>query len=70
MPQSRAEENIFVSKNIKFLPNNGAILTVAQLIKNVILSTTEVELGTLYIVAKNMRTYILFVVMDTQKIKY
>jgi hypothetical protein len=36
----------------EFPPNNGAILTVATIIKAVMLSAAEAELGALYINAK------------------
>ena len=50
--RSRAGGHIFLSENVEDPPNNGAILTVAQIIKNVMSSATEAELAALYIVAK------------------
>ncbi|EJK70217.1 hypothetical protein THAOC_08442 [Thalassiosira oceanica] len=50
--RSRAGGHIFLSENVEDPPNNGAILTIAQIIKNVMTSATEAELAALYIVAK------------------
>ena len=50
--RSRAGEHIFLSENVDDPPNNGTILTIAQLIKNVMSSASEAELAALYIVAK------------------
>ena len=50
--QSRAGGHFFLSNDEKFPPNNGAILTIATIIKAVMSLTTEAELGTLYINAK------------------
>ena len=50
--RSRAGGHIFLSENVADPPNNGAILTIAQLIKNVMSSASEAELAALYIVAK------------------
>ena len=51
--RSRGGGHFFLLKNINYLPNNGANLNIAQIIKNVMTSATEVELGGgLYIVAK------------------
>ena len=43
--RSRARGHFFLSKNTTFPPKNGAILTIAQIIKNVMSSTAEAELG-------------------------
>ena len=40
--RSRAGGHSFLSKNVSNPPNNGAILNIAQIIKNVIPSATEV----------------------------
>ena len=50
--RSRAGGHFFLSKNVDYPPNNGAILNIAQIIKNVMTSATEAELGGLYLVAK------------------
>jgi hypothetical protein len=42
----------FLSNDNEFPPNNGAILTIATIIKAVMLSVAEAELGALYINAK------------------
>ena len=49
--QSRAGRHIFLSKNVACPPNKGKILTVAQIIKNVMSLAAEAELGALFIVA-------------------
>jgi hypothetical protein len=57
--RSRAGGHFFLSNNATIPPNNGAILNIAQIIKNVMSSATEAELGALFIVAKEavyMRT--------------
>ena len=57
--QSRAGGHFFLSTTAAIPPNNGAILNVAQIIKNVMSSATEAELGALFIMAKEavyMRT--------------
>ncbi len=41
-----------MSKDKKFPPNNGAILTIATIIKAVMSSAAEAELGALFINAK------------------
>lgn len=50
--RSRAGGHLFLSSNVENPPNNGAILNIAQIIKNVMSSATEAELAALYIVAK------------------
>jgi len=47
--RSRAGRHFFCSKDKEDPPNNGAVLTVFQIIKVVMLSAAEAELGTLYI---------------------
>jgi hypothetical protein len=44
--------DIFLSNDNKFTPNNGAILTIATIIKAVMSSAVEAELGALFINAK------------------
>ena len=50
--RSRAGRHFFLSKNTTFPPNNGAILTIAQIIKNVMSLEAEAGLGALYIYAR------------------
>ena len=47
--RSCAGIDFFLSNNSSDPPNNGAVLTVAQIIKTVMSSTAEAELGALYI---------------------
>jgi hypothetical protein len=50
--RSRAGGHFFLSNDDEFPPNNGAILTIATIIKAVMSSAAEAELGALYINAK------------------
>ena len=50
--RSRAGAHFFLSSDTVHPPNNGAILTIAQIIKNVMSSAAEAELGALYIAAR------------------
>ena len=50
--RSRAGGHIFLSSNVQYPQNNGAILSIAQVIRNVMASAAEAELGALYIVAR------------------
>ena len=50
--RSRAGGHFFLSNDEQFPPNNGAILTVATIIKAVMSSSAEAELGAAYINAK------------------
>jgi hypothetical protein len=50
--RSRAGGHFFLSSNVQCPPNNGAILNVAQIIKAVMSSAAEAELGGLFINAK------------------
>jgi hypothetical protein len=50
--RSRAGGHFFLSENDVFPTNNGAILTLAQIIKHVMSSAAEAELGALYINAR------------------
>ena len=45
--RSRAGGHFFLSNNSKHPANNGAILTIAQIIKNVMTSASEARLGAL-----------------------
>ena len=47
--RSRAVGHFFLSKNSSKLPNNGAVLTIAQIVKAVVSSVEEAKLGSLYI---------------------
>ena len=53
-PIIRAGAHIFLSQNDPMSKWNGAILTISQIIKFIISSAAEAELGTLYIMAKEM----------------
>jgi hypothetical protein len=44
--------HFFLSSNATVPPNNGAILNIAHIIKNVMSSATEAELAGLYIMAR------------------
>jgi hypothetical protein len=50
--QSRAGGHFFLSSDIRNPPNNGAVMTIAQIIDAVMLLAAEAELGALYIDAK------------------
>ena len=50
--RSRAGGHFFLSSDTKFPPNNGAVLNIAQIIKAVMSSAAEAELGALYINAR------------------
>jgi hypothetical protein len=50
--RSRAGGHFFMSENDEFPTNNGAVLNVAVLIKNVMSSAAEAELGAMFINAK------------------
>ena len=50
--RSRAGGHNFLSDNQPFPPNNGAILTVSEIIKAVMSSAAEAELGALYVNAQ------------------
>jgi hypothetical protein len=47
--RSRAGKHFFMSNNTAKPPNNSAILTIAQIIKAVMSSAPEAEVGALYI---------------------
>ena len=49
--RSLARGHFFMTSDTVHPPNNGAILNVAQIIKNVMSSAAEAELGALYIMA-------------------
>ena len=50
--RSRAGGHFFLSSDVQNPPNNGAILTIAQIIDAVMSSAVEAELGALFINAK------------------
>ena len=50
--RSRAGGHHFLSENVPFPPNNGAIHNVAEIIKGVMSSAAEAELGAMYINAR------------------
>ena len=50
--KSRAGGHFFLSDNGEIPRNNGAILNIAHIIKHVMSSETEAELGALYIMAR------------------
>ncbi len=50
--RSQAGGHFFMSTNVPIPPNNGAILTITQIIKAVMASAAEAELGALFISAK------------------
>ena len=50
--RSRAGGHFFLSSNAAIPANNGAILNVAKIIKNVMSSAAEAELGAIYIMAR------------------
>jgi hypothetical protein len=47
--RSQAGGHFFLSNDDKHPPNNGAILTIATIIKAVMSSAAEAELGALYL---------------------
>ena len=50
--RSRAGGHFFMSQNTTFPANNGAVLNIARIIKNVMTSAAEAEMGALYINAR------------------
>ena len=50
--QSQAGEHLFMSTNTTFLPNNWAVHNTAQILKHVMSSAVEAELGMLFINSK------------------
>ena len=47
--RSRAGRHFFVSNNTEYTSNNGSVLTVANIIKAVMSSAAEAELGSLFL---------------------
>jgi hypothetical protein len=56
--RSRARGHFFLSNKDGFPPNNGAIFTTATIIKAVMASAAEAELGALYLNAKEEAVYL------------
>ena len=54
--RSRAGAHIFLSENDPKPKLNGPVLTILQIIKNVMASAAEAEMAALYITAKKMIT--------------
>ena len=52
--RSRAVAHIFLSENDSYLRFNGAILSIAQIIKFVMVSASKAKLATLFITAQEM----------------
>jgi hypothetical protein len=50
--QSRAGGHFFLLSNVQYLPNNGLVLTIAQIIDAVMLLAAEAKMGALFINAK------------------
>ena len=50
--RSQAGGHFFLLSNVQYLPNNGAVLTIAQIIDAVMLLAAEAEMGALFINAK------------------
>ncbi len=50
--QSQVGGHFFLSSSTTVPPNNGAILNIAHIIKNVMFSATKAELAGLYIMAR------------------
>jgi hypothetical protein len=50
--RSRAGGHFFLSSDTTIPPNNGAVLNIAHIIKNVMSSATKAELAGLYIMAR------------------
>ena len=50
--RSREGVYLFMSNNTNFTPNNGSVLTISKIIKAVMSSASEAELGALFINCK------------------
>ncbi len=50
--QSRAGGHFYLSNNVPYPPNNGAILNIAKLIDGIVSSAAEAELGALFMNAR------------------
>jgi hypothetical protein len=51
--RNRARGHFFLSSDTTITPNNGAVLNIANIIKNIMSSATEAELAGLYIMARS-----------------
>ena len=49
---SRAGGHFFMSKDVSFTPNNGAVLNIAQIMKTTMSSAEEEEIGSMYVNAR------------------
>ena len=47
--RSRAGGHFFMSKDVSFPPNNGAVLNIAQIMKTIMSLASEEEIGAMYI---------------------
>ena len=47
--RSRAGGHFFISKDVSFPPNNGAVINIAQIMKTVMYSAPEAEIGAMYV---------------------
>ena len=52
--RSWAGEKNFMSKDVSFPPNNGAVLNIAQIIKTIMSLEAEAEIGTMYVNAREV----------------
>jgi hypothetical protein len=52
--RSCAEAHIFLSENKSFMCFNGAVLSIAQIIKFIMASATKSELAALFVMAREM----------------
>jgi hypothetical protein len=53
-PRSRAGGNFYLSNNVPYPPNNGAILNIAKVIDVVVSSAAEAKLGALFMNARKV----------------
>jgi hypothetical protein len=56
--------HFFLSSNTTLPPNNGAVLNIAHIIKNIMSSATKAELAGLYIMACKVVIYIEIILED------
>ena len=50
--RSRAGGHFFMSKDISFPPNNGAVLNISQIMKKIMSSAAEAEIRSMYVNAR------------------
>ena len=50
--RSRAGGNFFVSKDVSFPPTNGSVINIAQIMKTIMSSAAEAEIGAIYVNAR------------------